>query len=312
MQDNYSFYISIATLYLLYELIECEKNEKRKNKKQRVLAQKKARLQQFFTDVSDDSLTQENIAQQLPKEFSREKATVFLIDLIYCDPFAPFDLKFKNNDLDKALLKLAGCINLSGEDVTRIQDSYQQAHRSHWHLQWKLLAFISLFGIVFLITGKGIQFLIRQSIQGIKGGVTAFSPDYGLSGLAGGNLAVFGEEMAGGRWLITDVKKVVDDSNSGFYTPPLLRLLKSSDIKQELIKLQVTFKEVLLDNQQQAQTIIDTLNKQQTKLEGRIEVEKNQNEKRSSRIQEVKNTHRYVEQTLKWMQLIFNKKYSVD
>lgn len=299
--DDYRLHFSLAMMYLLRVLIQAETNEKRQTKKRLVLAQKHGRWQRHFGDKIATDLTSEAvILALLPTTWEKYKAMLLLIDLTYCDPFAPYELKFKRQDLHQGLCQLAQHMGLDAGVVENIEATYLQAHRSQWRLRWKLLAMFSVFGLLFLFTGKGIQFVIRQTVQSLRGGFSALTPDYGLSLLSGGNLAIFGEAMAGGLWLVNQ-DKLSNDSNSGLPVPLLFRLLQSQDIKQELIKFQVTFKWVMLEyHYDEAVAMIETLSQRQDSLAARIEREKDQNEKRAKRITEIKSTYFHVQQTLKW------------
>lgn len=305
MEERYSFDIALGIIYFLQELVPREQNQKRKEKKQRVLARKLAMLPKLFPQFISHIPDEEQVRRLLARHFTQreDEAMIFLIDLAFADPFAPYNLKFKHEDFEHILNKLAILVSLTAEDAQRIRQSYQEAHLSQWRWRWKMLLILSLVGLILLLTSRGIIFLIRQSIRGTWGTFNSIKPEYGLSEFGGRSLAIFSPQLAGGLWLLTTDEKI-SVGPLGDYRPLwLFELLGSAGMQQELVKLQVTYKEVMLNAQpEQAQVTSAALKGWQDKFEKRLEEEQSLNESRSPRIKETKDILFHLERSVKWIE----------
>jgi hypothetical protein len=106
--------------------------------------------------------------------------------------------------------------------------------------------------------------------------------------LGGGSLAAGGAGMSGGLWLVTGVGAAAGAMGGG--SAALLRSMGANELKIELAKLQVSFRQVeaaKLSHIAKAQQIIARLIEQREELERALAEERLLNDTNSKRIKEI-------------------------
>lgn len=302
-QDHkYACSIAAGTLLIAEELTRGENNKGRKEKKERVVNSKRELLKEAFKEYTSRLSLKGDTYKLLEGEWPKGKATTFVIDLAFANPFAPYELKFKNSHFESALKGVASLVHLNDEDVDRIRRTQREARKAHRHINWKKIALFSLGGLAIAPIALFAAPLIGGAI-GVAAGLSgAAATSQGLAILGGGSLAIGGLGMAGGMWVVTGTATVVAVLGAG--GSQLLLQLGAANAKIELIKLQVNYKEVVLGTQTQvkkAQEVIKKLIKQRDEIKNQLEEGRKLNEENSNRIQEIKATLMALEDSIKWM-----------
>jgi len=104
--------------------------------------------------------------------------------------------------------------------------------------------------------------------------------------------------MAGGTWLIVGGAVIIAGASGG----ATLLAIGPAAAKLELVKLQVTFKEVLLENPTLAQQAIQSLRSHQKEIKETLEQERHLNEKSARRVKDVEQTLQAVIVSASWME----------
>lgn len=302
-QDHkYACYISAGTLLIAKELTRLENNKGRKEKKERVVNSKRKLLREAFLEDTHGLSLEGDTYKLLEDKWPKDKATTFVIDLAFTNPFAPYELKYKESHFDSALKNVAPLVHLKAEDVDRIRRTQREALKAHRHINWKKIALFSLGGLVIAPIAWFAAPLIGGAI-GVAAGLSgAAATAHGLAILGGGSLAIGGLGMAGGMGVVTGSATAIAVLGAG--GSQFLLQLGAANAKIELIKLQVNYKEVVLGTQTQVkkvQEVIKKLIKQRDKIKNQLEEERKLNEENSNRIQEIKATLMALEDSIKWM-----------
>lgn len=303
-EQDHKYVCSIAagTLLIAEELTRIENNKGRKEKKERVVNSKRKLLKEAFKEYTSGLSLKGDTYKLLEGEWPKDKATTFVIDLAFANPFAPYELKFKNSHFESALKGVASLVHLNAEDADRIRRTQREALKAHRHINWKKITLFSLGGLAIAPIAWVAAPLIGGAI-GVAAGLSgAAATAHGLAILGGGSLAIGGLGMAGGMWIVTGAATGIAVLSAG--GSQFLLQIGAANAKIELIKLQVNYKEVVLGTQTQvkkAQEVIKKLIKQRDEIKNQLEEERKLNEENSNRIQEIETTLMALEDSIKWM-----------
>jgi hypothetical protein len=233
-----------------------------------------------------------------------DRRKTLLIDLAFTNPFAPYDLKYKDDDFEEGLKRAAKYLDLSGSVVDDIKKARKDALSAHHHVAWGQIALWGLSSVVVLGVGGWLAAPIIGTAIGSAAGLSgAAATAHGLAILGGGSLALGGAGMAGGMWLVTGVGAAVGLAGGG--GGAALLQLGAAQAKVELVKLQVNYKVVLLDTQMQtrkAQEVVKSLTRQRDEVKRLLDEERELNDKNSARVKDMEETLSALEDSLKWMQ----------
>jgi hypothetical protein len=304
MERNYTLCLSAALLLMAEELARSEKDADRKKKKERVVGLKRKLLIEAFPDATKGLSLIGDAHKLLGGDWSRQDALTFAIDLLFSNPFAPYELKVNNSDLDKALAMAVRYVGVSEEDVKHLRKTQREAFQVYQQINLAKVALIGVGGLIVMgLGGWAAAPLIGTAIGEAAGLAGAAATAHGLAILGGGSLAIGGAGMAGGLWMVTGTGAALGLLSSGGAT--LLLQIGAAAARQELIKLQVTFKEVSLGQQvaqAKAQNVISELVKNRDELRRILAEESKLNEKNSARLKQMATTLADMERTIKWMQ----------
>ena len=202
-ENYYSCAIAAGTLLLAEELTRLEHKKSREQKKHRVLALKRSLLREAFPKFTAGLSLEGDAGKLLSDSRLGDKATEYIIDLAFTNPFAPYELKFKNKHFTSALGNVAALVRLSVEDVKRIRHTQRKALKAYRHVHWKK---IMAYGLSRLAVIGVAGFLFAPLLVGAVGtaaGLTGVAATtQGLVTLGGGSLALAGVRLAGGLWLV--------------------------------------------------------------------------------------------------------------
>jgi hypothetical protein len=303
MEDHsYTRSIAAGNLLLAHDIAKCEKNSKRKAKMEKAITGKRDLFQQTFSEkwtAAEWVLGCENV---LRNSVYKQDAVTFLIDLAFVNPFAPYELNFAETDLKAALVNIARLVGESAEKVDSLFRTRKDAFKAHRHIAYGKIAVLSTVALVTVATGVWMAApYIGTAIGSAAGLYGAAATAHGLAILGGGSLAIGGFGMAGGTWLLVGSSVLVVGAGGG----AALLAIGAPAAKLELVKLQVTFKEVFLagtPHLKKADDAIAALSKHREEIEATLEEERTLNEKNAKRVSEIEDTRRALATATKWME----------
>lgn len=297
--------LSAALTYVDWYLTGLEADEDRKKKKERVVQKKREALDVLGISAADRGSLATSIAKSV-SEWSEDKYTMFLVEACLAQPFAPYELHYKKADHLRALQALAR-LNLpnarADATVQRILDSIESARKAHKHIAWGKIAVFGVLGAVIVGLGGYMAAPAIAAQLGAAAGLSgAAAVAHGLALLGGGSLAAGGWGMAGGLWLVTGMGAAMGAAGAGGGT--LLFNLGHAAALHELVKLQVTFDQVIIRSQlreAKGAAVIEALIEQQKALKEQLEREKELNEKNANRLEEIEKLIQAYEESVQWM-----------
>ena len=239
------------------------------------------------------------LPSRLGQHEDEDTRRTLLIDLIFSDPFAPYELKFERGDMDKALGEVARTIGLSATDVkayASTQAAAMQRPCAHqgregrpppaWAPRWCSAPAPS--------SSPGLSVRVDRRLS--PGSAARPPPTSGS------------RCWAAEAWRPGDSGWPEAWRSSPASGPPLgfvgvsgaalMMELGAARSRAELIKLQVAYKEVLLHNQAdtaKAQLVIQDLARQLDELREQIAVERTLNDRNAHRVKELEKTIEAVE-----------------
>ncbi len=302
-QNRYAIALTASLLKIAQTLALRETNTERKAKKQRVVQKKISMLREAFPEATRGVDLHGDALALVRGNWERPDALRLLVDLSFADPFAPYQLKYKDKDFAFGLQLVAVVLKLTAADIERVRETRKKAIKAHKHIAWGKIAAYGLGGLVVVGLG-GWMFapLIGGAIGTAAGLSGAAATAHGLAILGGGSLAIGGMGMAGGMWIVTGVAAAVGGGVLGGGT--FLLNLGAAQAKVELVKLQMNYKLVLLENQVQrakTQEVIRGLTAQRAAIAAELAFERELNEKNSARLKNMEETLRAVEDALGWI-----------
>jgi hypothetical protein len=300
---RYVYCLAVGSLALAEQLTRLEKDPGRKERKRRAVAKKTELLFDTYPAESDMLHAAQDGDPLLEGLDDIDARRTLLVDLMFSNPFAPYELKFEKSEMDSALKSIAEALALSPGDVAAIRKTQSDALKAHVKVSAARAAAMGVGAAAVLATGA---WLAAPAIAGAIGAAVGLhgvaATNFGLALLGGGSLAAGGYGMAGGMLVVTGIGAV-----SGFGSASgamVMMELGSARSKAELIKLQVTYKEVLLRNQAdaaKAQSVVTNLGRQLDDLRDQLDVERQLNDKNAERLKNLERTIEAVEDSLKWM-----------
>ena len=73
-------------------------------------------------------------------DWPQTDAKALVIELAFSNPFAPYELSFRDGDLTRALVNVAKLVGLDAGAVDQIRDTQQDALKAHRHINWQKIA----------------------------------------------------------------------------------------------------------------------------------------------------------------------------
>lgn len=232
--DSYSYWFAVAMIAVAKHLEESESNTKRKDSMGEVIKLKEDALRAAYPEPI--------LCEVHPKD--RKEAMLMCIDLAFCNPFAPYQLSYSENNMKKAVAAVVERWELRAFDIDAIFRDKPKALKTLTRIDYRNIALFG-FGAAALLalTGAAAAPAIAAALGNAAGlsGVAAIL--YGLALLGGGSLAAGGAGMAGGLWLLAGVGATVGfigGSGGAIAVGALLQTLSPGELKRELAKLLVT------------------------------------------------------------------------
>lgn len=305
-QNEHAFVLSTVSFLLALHLTRAESNADRKAKKGRVTEKKCAAVESAFADIMANrhSSQMPSVVKNILSTWNSDDKTLLLIDLAFADPFFPYELQFHAKEFENVFVSIAALIGYEEALAKQILATKKDALKAHKEtVIWKMLVAGSAVAVVCALGGWVAAPYLATVIGGAAGLTGAAATSYGLALLGGGSLAAGGMGMAGGLWIVTGVSAAVA---GGLMTGgQLLYSMGADQARAELIKLQVSFKEVLLHSQVQigkAKEAITVLEKDKRDIEKALNEEKLLNESNGARVKDLEQKLKAIQTSIQWME----------
>ena len=281
-----------------------ERNTQRKERKRKVALEKRKLLRESFPQHADELQRPAGLRKVLrAQKLNTEAAQTLLVDLSFGDPFAPYELKTSDDDMREALESVADDLGVPRSFVEEIADVRKEALRAHrWKLGGRHVAFGLLGAGLFAAGGWMFAPALGAALGSAAGLGGAAATNFGLALLGGGSLAAGGAGVAGGMAVVTGVSAGI--GAVGATGASVLHSLGAQGAKEELVKLQTTYKAVLLHSQQdraKAKAVVTKLAQQQSSLEKDLARERQLNDENAERLKDLERTIEHVENAVEWM-----------
>lgn len=184
----------------------------------------------------------------LGAHLSRDQRVATLLDLWFVDPVAPYEIKIGESPRQRALTRTAVCLGWDPAEVQTIRKTLNQARRAHNSGNMRRIGIFGVGGVAVVATAGFLAAPAIATALGAAAGLSgAAATSYGLALLGGGSLAAGGAGMTGGLWLVAGVGGALGAMGGG--GGRALYEIGVNQARNEVIKLQATYKLLLLDNQ---------------------------------------------------------------
>lgn len=300
---TYSFAFAVGGLALAHELIAREGNEDRRKKKQRVIALRRDLIRDAFPEETKGARMISRIIPRMPSDLPEDQKAMLFIDLAFSNPFSPYELKYGDSDFREALRQVARLIGLPEGRVDSILATKKEVAKGYQNFDFGKVLAIGIGGAVVLgLGGWAAAPIIGSALGGAAGLSGAAATAHGLALLGGGSLAAGGAGMAGGLYLVTGAAVAIGGTTVG--GSAFLIQLGAAGAKAELIKLQTSYREVLLHSQlhtKKATNAIRSLAVDRQEVQAKLEEERQLNEKNAARLKELEETVEALDNAITWM-----------
>jgi hypothetical protein len=304
---DYALALGLSSYYVAERVAVVQGNDTRKKAMRRVAQLKLENVHESFPRCVAQVTNQTSAASRLEGlKLGSPEARTLLIDLSFSDPFAPYEFTDYDRDADmrKALKDLAPRIGCDASEIDNIEQIRREATKAHEHRNVLLMAAFGIGGAAILAVGGWMAAPAIAAYLGGAAGLTgAAATAHGLALLGGGTLAAGGFGMAGGMLVVTGAGAVLGGvAGAG---GRLLFQLGAAAASAELVKLQVTFKAVLLQGQadiKKAQAVIKSLYERERELDEILTEERKLNQENAKRVKEVEKIIEAVIRSRGWME----------
>ncbi len=226
----------------------------------------------------------------LTSDWSVAQRTLLLIELAASNPFEPFDIALENDWRLSGLTYVAELVGLFADDAERVTDTFAEASRAHTAISATRVGAMGI-GIAAAAGVGGLVAApaIGTALGGAAGlsGAAATAHGLGLLGTMAGASAP-GSLVTGGMWLVAQASAMAGLVAGAGGT--LLFELGAARTQAELIKLQTTYKLILLDQQRNEAAVIDVLQHMEDRiaqLESLLDEERSISDPDSPRVTEL-------------------------
>lgn len=305
VESDYPALLGAGTLYMARELARVEQDDERKARMKRVATKKAKLLNEAFPAIfGSSSPSNEELKRVVSRpKWSEPDARTYLVELVFADPFAPWDVNYEQDDFRIALKNLATEVGLERDVVDEIHEIQREATKAHHRVNFGKIAVFGLGGAVVIAAGG---WMLAPALGAALGGAAGLSgaaaTNFGLALLGGGSLAAGGAGVAGGMAVVTGVAATT--GLVGASGAQVMMQLGARGSESELIKLQTHYKAALLHSQMQhakAKNVAKDLAAQEREFERNLEEERKLNEKNSRRLKDLEATLKSIKTARTWM-----------
>jgi hypothetical protein len=240
--------VALSLTAVAATLTETETDADRQTRKAKIVDLKLELVRKLDSGLVDPLSTSSQVLQAAAngvRTWPESKRHALLIEVAFASPFAPYEVKVTDKQHQQALRGFAVAVGLSEQRADDVMASIASARSAHRHIEWgKIAAGIVIGSVVVAAGGYLAAPLIAAQLGAAAGLSGAAAVSHGLALIGGGSLAVGGGGMAGGMALVTTVGAGVGAVGVGGATA-LWNAGYAAAIT-ELVKLQVSYREILL------------------------------------------------------------------
>lgn len=296
--------IAVGLTVLAARLAEEERNEERRAKKWRIVGKKVEVLRTLGIEVvGETAVVLTRFLRRKVEPWDEAKRNALLIELAFASPFAPYDVKVSGDRYEARLGELCEHLGLDAKRAAEVLEAIASARKAHRHIAWGKIAVGAVLGTVVAAAGGYLAAPMLAGYLGAAAGLTgAAAVSHGLALLGGGSLAAGGAGIAGGMALVTSVGAAVGGVGAGGATA--LWSAGYAAALSELVKLQVSYKEVLLRahlREGVAARIIEDLAQQLEDVRARVGEETALNDSGAPRLEEFEKIEQGYVDTIAWL-----------
>ena len=296
--------MALGSVFLSFELANAEKNAARKAKMRRVVKENIDLIRDAWPTQAKSVVDGGRaIAALVDMDLDHDTRHMLMIDLVFSDPFAPYELRYSEGALKKCLETLASLLSLPSGIVDEIGDIRKQARKAYSKHGVVTVAAFGVGGAALLALGGYMAAPAIAAYLGASAGLSGAAATLnGLALLGGGTLAAGGYGTAGGMAIIAGAGAVAGGASG--VAGSLLYQMGAAGSRNELIKLQVTYKAVLLTSQLQtkkAQEVTKGLAERERELSKTINEQLLLNDENSRKIKDLREILESVEKARAWM-----------
>jgi len=293
MADDYGLSLRVGMLIMAEEIARLEKNTDRAARMRDALDKLWVGLVDDYPDQTTGLALPADAVRLLPVGGDREAALRFLIELAFCNPFAPYEHTVSPKARWAGLGRVAGEFQAVAtaltEELAALREAYDSAQNSQKDKRGEALVAGAL-----ALSAIPIVSLLGPGLAGAAA-ITHF-----LALLGGGSLAAGGFGMTGGLWVLFGGSFV-----AGGTAAQLLKTLGPAGAIGEIMKLQVSFQTIRLGGTPpaypEAFQDVQTLAERIEEFRSLLNTERNLNAKGAPRIKEMEAIMQAMERALKWM-----------
>lgn len=262
------------------------------------------RSQQIGSLVGAGEFHFETVLAALLEDCGEAQRMLLLIEAMASNPFAPYQIAWLPEHELNAIAYLAKVIGLPPQRAVDIADTFAKAASAHKRISAKRAG---MAGVAAAAALGGAGFLAAPAVGAALGsaaglsGAAATSYGLGLLGSLGGATAP-GSLTAGGMWLVAQA-----GATAGVLTGAggsLLHSMGAGQAQNEIIKLQVTFKMVLVDlqrNDAAALEVAELLEDRLYEIKGELEDFAEIDDPGSTHVEDLMSNAESLQSALTWM-----------
>lgn len=302
-ERDISIVTALAT-HLMAKHIADHTNGDRRSRMQRVVERQAEGIDQLFVDGGMPDVQPEGLLLYLVGSWPEADRLRLLIDLDFTDPFFPFDLKVGPEQFDRALRWISRHVGMGEAHIDSIAETRRDAERAHSKNRIVKIVAFGAGGLVLLGAGGWALAPVIGTALGAGAGLSgAAATAHGLALLGGGSLAAGGSGMAGGMFLVTGAGAAVGAVGGG--GSAFLLGVGAAQARLEVVRLQVTYRMTMLDQQissVKAASVVEKLQTELDALEKTLLEERELNDENSRRLDDLESKIASTRTAVRWME----------
>lgn len=247
----------------------------------------------------------ETVLAGLTDDWTPSQRMLLLIETAGSNPFAPHQIAWQPKHELQALAHVASVIGLEASDAENVANTFAAAAKAHSQISKTKVGMYGLSAAAIVGTAGLLAAPVVGAAIGSAAGLSgAAATSYGL-GLLGtlGGASAPGTLTAGGTWLIAQAgltAGALAGAGGSF-----LFELGAAQAQNEIIKLQVTYKLILLDlqrNDQAALEVMSSIEQRVVELEAAYEDERELSDPDAPVLQDMSSTMTSLRNAEAWME----------
>ncbi|MFN3219847.1 MAG: hypothetical protein ACE367_25445 [Acidimicrobiales bacterium] len=243
------------------------------------------------------------VLAHLTGDWTRDTRLVALIELVDADPFAPYELKHSTKLRRAGVGRAAEAMWAGPADLAEVRKTMREAATVHGDKPITQVGKWAVGGaLVVGVAGFAAAPLLGAALGSAAGLSGAAATSFGLAAFGGGSIAAGGAGMTGGLWLITGAAAATGLAGSG--GGAMLYTMGRRQLRAELVKLQATYKLVLLRsqaNEATAQVVVAELHADAEQLRHQLTREIELNDTNAKRVTDLQAKIETIEKAVAWM-----------